>query len=108
MRQVTAIPRILEPALLWLAAGLLVTSLLRAAGERLATARRRLGERSLATAWLRVAAVRRSPGSWLATRSLTEPHVLSVILWLFAGPEQCAVLVPGVVEQHEEHEAVAR
>ncbi|KAG2893566.1 hypothetical protein PC116_g23241 [Phytophthora cactorum] len=97
MRQVTAVPSLLEPAWLWrLAAGILVPSLIRAAVER------------LATAWLRLPAVRRSPGSWLATRSLTELHVLSVMLWLFAGPELCTVLVSGVVEQHEAHEAVAR
>ncbi|KAG3109238.1 hypothetical protein PI125_g11125 [Phytophthora idaei] len=38
MRQVTAVPSLMEPAWLWLAAGLLVASLLRAAVERLATA----------------------------------------------------------------------
>ncbi|KAG2958902.1 hypothetical protein PC120_g28240 [Phytophthora cactorum] len=38
MRQVTAIPSLLDPVWLWLAAGLLVASLLRAAVERLATA----------------------------------------------------------------------
>ncbi|KAG3103209.1 hypothetical protein PI125_g13927 [Phytophthora idaei] len=39
MRQVTAVPSLLEPAWLWrLAAGILVPSLIRAAVERLATA----------------------------------------------------------------------